>query len=363
MSTLLVAGASGVVGQAAVEAFAARAGWQVVAVSRRAPDIPPAAQWRHLPLDLRDEGACREAATGLRDVTHVVFAALYEKPGLVAGWRDEEQMRVNLAMLVNLIGPLRAAAPGLAHVSLMQGTKAYGVHLRPIRVPARERWPRDAHPNFYWLQEDWARDTLERAGIGLTIFRPQVVFGDVIGAAMNITPVLGAYAAICREEGVPFAYPGGPDYLFEAIDARLMARALVWAASSPQARGETFNITNGDVMVWRNLWPVLAQAFGVPAGEDRPLRLAEVLPDKAAVWERVVARHGLRPVALADLLGQSHFYADFCMATGATRPPLPALVSTIKLRQAGFCDCIDTEDMFRDLIASMMERRLLPPPG
>jgi hypothetical protein len=68
-------------------------------------------------------------------------------------------------------------------------------------------------------------------------------------------------------------------------------------------------------------------------------------------------------VALADLLGQSHFYADFCMATGATRPPLPALVSTIKLRQAGFCDCIDTEDMFRDLIASMMERRLLPPPG
>jgi hypothetical protein len=42
-------------------------------------------------------------------------------------------------MLRNLMDPLEKAAPGLAHVCLLQGTKAYGVHVRPMRFPARER--------------------------------------------------------------------------------------------------------------------------------------------------------------------------------------------------------------------------------
>ena len=40
-------------------------------------------------------------------VTHVVYAAVYEKPGLIAGWRDQEQMDTNLAMLRNLMYQLR----------------------------------------------------------------------------------------------------------------------------------------------------------------------------------------------------------------------------------------------------------------
>ena len=357
----LVAGSSGVVGQAAVEAFVA-AGWRVIAVSRRAPDLPPSPDWRHLALDLLDSAACEAAASTMSGVTHVVYAALHEKAGLVAGWRDDDQMTTNLAMLRNLLLPLRSHA-AVAHVSLLQGTKAYGVHLRPFPVPARERWPRDPHANFYWLQEDFVRDELAATGIGFTIFRPQIVFGDAVGVAMNVLPVLTAYGAICRHENRPFSYPGGPDYLLEAADARLVGRALVWAAGSPAARGETFNITNGDVFCWRNVWPALAAALGLEPGADTELKLAEWLPAKAKIWDAVVAKHRLKAVTLPELLGQSHIYADFVMATGAPRVPKPVLVSTIKLRQAGFGDCIDTEVMFRALIARMVEKRLAPPAG
>lgn len=131
----------------------------------------------------------------------------------------------------------------------MHRTKAYGVHLRPIRVPARERWPRDPHNNFYWLQEDHLREQAARHGFAMSVLRPQVVFGDAVGVAMNLIPTLGAWAAIRREEGRPFSFPGGPPYLLEAVDARLLARALAWAAESPAAAGETFNVTNGDVFV------------------------------------------------------------------------------------------------------------------
>ncbi len=71
-------------------------------------------------------------------MTHVVYAALYERPGLIAGWRDAEQIAVNDRMLRNLMDPLEKAARGLAHVCLLQGTKAYGVHVRPMKFPARE---------------------------------------------------------------------------------------------------------------------------------------------------------------------------------------------------------------------------------
>jgi nucleoside-diphosphate-sugar epimerase len=355
---VLVAGSSGVVGQAAVEAFVAL-DWDVIAVSRRAPDIAPSAKWQHLALDLLDANACRNAAQAMGGVTHVVYAALYEKPGLVAGWRDDDQMATNLAMLRNLLGPLCDRA-SLAQVSLLQGTKAYGAHLKPFAVPARESWPRHAHANFYWLQEDFVRTELAPRGIGFTIFRPQVVFGDAIGAAMNVIPVLTAFGAICRHEGRPFCYPGGFDYLLEAADARLIGRALVWAAGARAARNETFNITNGDVFCWRNVWPAIAAAMGLQQGPDAPLKLAEWLPAKAEVWTAIVERFGLRRVPLTELLGQSHIYADFVMASGATREPKPVLVSTIKLRQAGFGDCIDTEQMFRELIAAMIEKRLAP---
>jgi nucleoside-diphosphate-sugar epimerase len=269
-------------------------------------------------------------------------------------------MDANLAMLRNLMDPLLAAAPALRHVSLLQGTKAYGAHIHPILTPAKERWPRDPHENFYWLHEDYLRQASAGQAWSWTIFRPQIIFGTAHGVAMNITPILGIYAAICREEGLDFVYPGGAPYICEAVDARLLARAFAWAAETPTARGEIFNLTNGDVFVWRDIWPGLAKLFGLPAGEPRRFSLAEFLVQKADVWSRIVERHGLRPLALPDLLGQSHHYADICFATGVEQRQ-NLLVSTVKIRQAGFADCVDTEDMFREQLGTLAERGVLPP--
>jgi nucleoside-diphosphate-sugar epimerase len=355
---VLVAGATGVVGTAVAQRFAAD-GWPVFALSRRPPEL--AGDVTPLPLDLRDALACRAAVGTLSQVTHLVYAALYEKPGLVAGWRDSEQMTVNLDMLRNVLAPLTRAAR-LRHVTLLQGTKAYGVHLHPIRIPARERHPRDQHPNFYWLQEDHLLTAAAEHGFGWTVLRPQIVVGPNHGVAMNLPPVVGAYAAICREEGRPFGFPGGPSYLSEAVDARLVADAARWAATAPPARGQHFNLSNGEVLEWRDLWPALADELGVTPGPDTPLRLAEFLPAREALWDRVVARHRLRPLRLPELLGQSHHYADFCFAHGARMAPPPALVSTVKIKQAGFGGTWDTEESFRHWLRVLVERKVLPPP-
>ncbi|MBV0911841.1 NAD-dependent epimerase/dehydratase family protein [Anianabacter salinae] len=354
---VLIAGASGVIGRAAVQRFAA-AGWQVTALSRRGPGV--ACSYRHLSLDLTDGAACADAVAGLDDpVTHLVYAAVYEEPDLVSGWRSAAQMETNRAMLANLLAPL-ASTGHLAHVSAFQGTKAYGVHIRPFPVPAREHWPRHDHANFYWLQEDLLREAASKAGFAFTIWRPQVVFGDAIGAVMNVLPVIGAFAALEAAQGRPLTYPGGPAYVLEAVDARLIARALQWAAEADSARGEVFNITNGDVFVWQNLWPVLAEALGTDPGDEVPQTLADTMPPQGDDWRALAARLSLAEPDLGALMGRSHHYADFTFATGAKRAPAPVIVSTIKLRQAGFADCIDTETMFRELIADLQDRRVLP---
>ncbi|HPU52987.1 MAG TPA: SDR family oxidoreductase [Burkholderiaceae bacterium] len=359
--TVLIAGATGVVGHAALEHFATLPQWQVVTMSRRQPDLPAHFSGRHLSVDLLDPQACAAALQSQPEITHLVYAALFEKPGLVKGWRETDQMQTNLAMLRNLLDPITRPGHRLRHVSLLQGTKAYGVHLHPVAVPARESQPRDAHDNFYWLQEDFLRALADREGFGFTVFRPQLIFGDALGVAMNLIPVIGVYAALCRELGLPFAYPGGPSNLLEATDARLLARALAWAAEAPSARNQIFNITNGDVFVWRNVWPAVARALGLQPGPDEPRAMVQFLPAHADAWDRIVARDGLRAPPLSALLGESHHYADFCFGHHAKAAPPPVIVSTIKLRQAGFADCIDTEQMFVDWFEILRRKSLLPP--
>ena len=173
-------------------------------------------------------------------------------------------------------------------------------------------------------------------------------------------PVLTAYAAICHFEGEPLAYPGGPDYLLEAADARLIGRALVWAAGAQAARNETFNITNGDVFEWRNVWPAMAESLGADTGPDTPTSVAAYLDENTDVWNRIVAKYDLRSRNLRELVGQGDQHADFAFAYGAPEGPR-AFVSTVKLRQAGFTKTIDTEDSFCNALQPLIDHKLLPP--
>ncbi|TML07914.1 MAG: SDR family oxidoreductase [Actinobacteria bacterium] len=358
--TMLVVGASGVVGRAAIEHFRELRDWEVVGVSRRVPHGIDGVALHS--LDLLDTERCADAFGAMPAVTHVVYAALSEAPGLVSGWRDREQMQRNLMMLRNVFDPLRRAARSLEHVSLLQGTKAYGVHLEATPVPARERWPRHPHENFYFLQEDYLRDAQRDAGWTFTIWRPQVIYGESFASPMNLIPAIGVYGAILRERGEPLAFPGGATGLSEAVDADLLAEALEWATRSAAARNKTFNITNGDVFSWRDTWPAIAESLGMEVGPDVALSLAVEMPRRAAEWAAIVDRHALRsPPALDEFVGDSFVYADMLFHYGRDVVRPPALVSTIKLRQAGFGGCIDTDDMFRKWFARFRERRLLPP--
>ncbi|HSV45848.1 MAG TPA: SDR family oxidoreductase [Ramlibacter sp.] len=355
--TLLIAGATGIVGHAAIEHFSTLPGWNVVTLSRRAP--PPRAGVRHLSADLTDSAGCRAALASCPAITHVLYAALFEKPSLLAGWTDSEQIETNLAMLRNLLDALNAASPGLRHISILQGTKAYGSHVGRVPVPAKERWPRLDHPIFYWQQEDLLRERQARSDWTFTVLRPQIVLGYALASPMNVIAAIGAYAAIQRELGRPLSFPGGGRYVNACSDSRLIARAVEFAGTHPSAANETFNVVNGDVLVWHDIWPAIAAHLGMEAAEPQPMKLAEEMPQHEEVWSQIVKRHGLHPVSLAELINSSWQFADRNFAHGQSNPD-DRIVSPIKLRQAGFPDCQDTEDAILYWLTRMREARLLP---
>lgn len=362
---VLVLGATGVVGQSAARRFLADESYDVVTFSRRRPELPESDRARQMSVDLLDGRATEAALRDAGPVSRVVYAALYEKPNLIAGWQDREQIDTNTAMLANVLDGLRAVGAPLRHFSLLQGTKAYGFHVTKMRVPAKESQARVEHENFYWTQQDLLLERAAADSFDYTIFRPQFIFGDATGAAMNLIPVIGCYAAIRRELGEPFSFPGGASYVAEAVDSRLLASALHWAAHAPTARNETFNITNGDVFDWRDLWPSFAETLEVSLGADASMSLSDWLPQQEHVWQRVVRRNGLRELSLREIIGYSHTYADNAFAwapPGATVESRdnPVLLSTIKLRQAGFAECVDTEVMFRHWLGKLRADRIIP---
>ena len=354
---VLIAGASGVVGRAALDILAAIPDTEVIGISRRPPD---AHLDKHYSLDLADRAACEAMLGGLTDITHLIYAALFEQPGLFAGWRDEGQMQTNLTMLKNCLEPLGQAAKGLRQVHLLQGTKAYGAHLRPMKVPGKEREPRVEHENFYWLQEDWLKAASAAANWNWTIWRPPVIFGHAIGAPMNVLAAIGTYAAIEKAYGRGLAFPGGASGIMDGVDARLLARAFAWAMDNDEAQNQTFNLTNGDVFVWENIWPSIALAMDMAPAPPRPLALASHLAGETDLWRRLATQHSLCEPNLVKLIGDSPIYADMLLGYGQTHPFPPSLLSDVKIRQAGFHECLDTEQMVIDWLRRLRAMKLLP---
>lgn len=113
------------------------------------------------------------------------------------------------------------------------------------------------------------------------------------------------------------------------------------------------------MVVWANIFERLAKYFEMPLGEPSSLRPAEEMPKHADLWRKIAEREGLRVPDMNAMIGLSWQYAELTWA--ALRPrPIPPLVSTIKLRQFGFGECIDSEECIIQHLDAMRAEHYLP---
>src|SRR5262249_48822968 len=199
---------------------------------------------------------------------------------------------------------VEATSSILEHVHLVEGPKWYGMHIGNFKTPARENDPRHMPPNFYYDQQDLITECQKGKQWSWSASRPCFLIDFAPNRPRNVVSVIGAYAAICRELGIPLNFPGTDtcwNSLSEATDARQLARAMVFLSTCPKARNEAFNVTNGDLFRWKHLWPRIARLFDMPCGDVQTLPLGLWMADKDPIWERIVRQHKLKPRRLAEV--------------------------------------------------------------
>lgn len=349
--TALVIGATGVTGTPMVEELLL-AGWPVHAVSRRVPMLRPGVpsqRLHHVPVDLTDAAASRAALGALTDVTHLYYCG------------NDPSPEVRLALMQNVIDTVEANAPGLANVHLLQGTKYYGCHLGPFKVPAAESDPRVPGADFYYSEEDCVRARQQGKRWTWTATRPHSVCGHARGNPLNLAVALGIYGSLQKALGGVFAFPASQacyDARFNVADSELLARASIWCSTTPACGNQAFNINNGDVFRWRELWPKLAGFFDLPAAGPQQQRLPEFFAAQESVWRELERKHGL-----------VHFpYERLARWTqGDYQPPHSRfaceydVVSDLgRARRHGYAEAVDSAVMFLRLFARLRAERVIP---
>ncbi|KAF1810530.1 NAD(P)-binding protein [Eremomyces bilateralis CBS 781.70] len=372
----LITGATGLVGRALTEHFSNLPSHPTTSLSRR-PPFHPSTTWH--PCDLTSPPSIIAALSAIPPsqppITHLVFAALHEEPSLAAGWLQQTHVDRNALMLQNTVEAVAKVSGALERVTILQGPKAYGVHVGAVRPGSREdRDEERGVVNFYWAQQDWLAEFCELEGrrrgreLCYTVLRPALVIGEAVGGAMNLLAVLGVYAAILRGRGERLHYPGGGEGMVEATDTDLMARCCEWIGKGRVVGGDrkevpmgnqTYNLTNGEFFSMRHEWAFIAQCFGMEVGEDRDITFAEAIQTQEwkDEWDSIRKDHGLISPGIEEFLGQSGQFADFIF--GRTAGTSSAM-SCIKVRRAGFDEYMYSDDMLSKWFKRYQDDKLLP---
>lgn len=396
----LVIGATGVAGDGVVRHLAAASDAPVFALSRRGT----APQGLHervtgVPCDVLAPGALEQALATHRP-THVYYTA-HAHPAGNAGDLDPRAMQAMLGLAkpfakvwdaLPLVGPwvygqigrragivddgrngaifdavaaaLRSpAGQSVEHLAVLTGGRLYGVHLGPDLYPgfpARlvEDSPRHPGPSWYFAVEDAAQALAAEGRIGVSIHRPHFILAAVQGAPYSLVNGVGVYAALCREVGADLVFLGGRrvyEARFEAASAELIGAQMRWAAATPAARGEAFNVSNGEPLRWSEVWPAVAARFGLrPVVPDAPTHARKVVGDLEAAWRAMRQRHGMAEMSLASAFPQAFLHQSMIM-TWDTHYDIG------KCRAMGFVEARDQAGEFLRLFERLQAQGVLPP--
>lgn len=350
----LVVGATGLTGANLAQELVAQ-GWQTYGLARTTKNQIPGV--RMIKADLLDKEHLEEALNHLSP-THVFITTWMRKE------TEAQNVVVNGTMVRNLLEVL-SNKKSVVHVALVTGLKHYlgpfeafvSEGLLPV-TPLREDQSRLSLPNFYYTQEDEVFNAAHRDGFSWSVHRPHTVVGKAVDNLMNMGTTLAVYASICKYKGQKFIWPGSEaqwNGISDVTDAGILAKQLIWAATTKEAKNTAFNIVNGDMFRWKWLWVRIAKYFDVECeGFNGSIRaLDEQMREDGAVWDEIVKDKGLEEHKLHQLTSPWHTDLDLGR-------PIEIMTDMSNSRKLGFNEYQNTEESFIKLFERLRLERIIP---
>ncbi|WP_210449974.1 SDR family oxidoreductase [Pantoea ananatis] len=342
----LVAGASGIVGSKLVKTLLQNE-WQVIGLSRAGGAHRGTVPFVN--VDLLNEKDTSRALKPLRHVTHIFYSAWLN----AASWR--EMVEPNVTMLRNLVTQVENVAP-LETVSLMQGYKIYGAHLGPFKTPARESDAAIPGAEFNTAQQDWLCRFQHHKTWHWHALRPGVVGSALTGNTMNLALSIAIYASLCKAQNLPLRFPGSQrtwHSIIDHTDDSLLSAATLWASTASSARNQAFNINNGDIWRWCELWPLIAGWFELETAPPVALSFQQLFGDYRRTWHALAEK---KQLVEADIMRLSDGqFADFVFSWD-----YDMFGDGSKLRRAGFTEFCATDEMFIRLFTQFRMANIIP---
>lgn len=242
----------------------------------------------------------------------------------------------NERLLTNTLDSLHAADATLEHVTLFQGMKYYGADLGRFRTPAREDDARLPLPHFHFRQQDVVERLARRTGIRDTVLRPEGAWRRSAGTPMNILMAIAVYVSITRHLGLPLRVPG-----------------LLWAGDASSASDGAFNVTNGDVYRWRQMWEAISDNYRIRLAEPQEIPLTSTMASHRDTWSDIVDAYDLRRTDWDQLVDWR--FTDVIFGSS-----FDGINSTIKIRHAGFTDCVESTARVLELLDALAADHIHP---
>jgi nucleoside-diphosphate-sugar epimerase len=272
--TIFITGATGLVGSHAAEE-ALRRGHRVRALVRASSDTQWLDRWgvEQVVGDLTDPIALRRGAEGADWI--------FNCAAKVGDWGTlDEFRRLNVEAFRHLLdAALSARVERFVHVSSLGVYEARDHHGTDETVPPAAE-SLDAYTRSKVEAEALALSYVAR-GLQLSIVRPGFIYGP---RDRTVLPKLLRALRAGR-----FAYFGSGNQVLNCIYVKNLVQGIFLAATSPQAIGEVFNLTDGQRVTKREFVGRVAELAGLKPPRRRiPLWLAWTL---AVLMERRARRH------------------------------------------------------------------------
>ena len=344
----LIAGATGQIGSSVGAHLFEQGGWNPIGLAR-APKQD--ARYPMLALDLTNAQNCADKLAAITSVTHVLYAARFDHFG-----GELESRETNVRMLENLLNALNPASGNLQHIHLVHGTKYYGHTVRERPTPYQEDDACGNFNSFYFEQQSLLQEGQRGRKWSWSISRPHAFCNYRTDESRNMILIVGLYASILRELGLPLVYPGTlRSYRAKTQFSWLptLARAVTWMMTDSRCANQAYNIVNGDPMSWSELWPLFAQYFEMECGTPEDCTFADFARQHTQTWLHMTSKYGLQNSDLAALAQWP--YGDYVMSL-----QWDVVSDMRKAARDGFQERVNTPTMWLEGFDFFRTQKIIP---
>ncbi|RTE75592.1 hypothetical protein BHE90_009948 [Fusarium euwallaceae] len=365
MPSAIVTGATGILGREIVKELCSRPEeWNTIYAMSRSKKEDFGPRVKHVHLDLT--AVAETMSDDLKDVEadYVFFAAYLQQDS-----EEESDMLNAFCKALEITG----RASSIKRFVLVTGAKNYGVHLGRVKLPMQETDP------WYRILHEFC----EKHSIEWNVTYSNEVFGFAKGNFMNFASAIAIYAAVSKELGDELVFPGSEEFytnLTVFTDATLHAQFSRWAVLEPRAANEAFNVVNGDVESWMNLWPRVAKYFGLtvpadqflrdaPLASERPLAPeppASVLAKEMGLQDRVPQSYIRQRIDLKKMVDREGLdlsalnKASWAFAGFAWGRNYNVVLNMTKSRKLGWTGYLDSWENLESIFETLQKEKVIP---